>query len=96
VSVSRVLWCVHITIHLQNKGCILPQTQVYMCSVCEYKHSYCTPFYMFAVKDIMNVLQEDVHKLWKFHSEQRKMEKLSLAGLLLLLQLNTLHNLLRV
>ena len=51
---------------------------------------------MFAVKDIMNVLQEDVHKLWKFHSEQRKMEKLSLAGLLLLLQLNTLHNLLRV
>ena len=51
---------------------------------------------MFTLEDIMNVPQEDVHKLWKFHSEQRKLEKLSLAGHLLLLQLNTLHNLLRV
>ena len=29
---------------------------------------------MFTVEDIMIVLQDDVHKLWKFHSEQRKLE----------------------
>jgi len=39
-----------------------------MC-VCEYKHSYCTAFYMFTFEDVMNVLQVEVHKLWKFHSE---------------------------
>jgi hypothetical protein len=64
--------------------------RLYTC-MCEYKNSYCTPFYMFTLEDIMNVLEEDVHKLWKFHSEQRKLEKWSLEGNLLLLQLNYLH-----
>jgi hypothetical protein len=44
----------------------------------------------------MNVLEEDLHKVWKFHSEQRKLEKSSLEVHLLLLQLNYLHRLLRV
>jgi hypothetical protein len=51
---------------------------------------------MFILEDIMNVLQQDMQKLWKFHSEQRKLEKPSLAGHLLLLQLNTSLPLLRV
>ena len=51
---------------------------------------------MFTIEDIMNVLEDDVHKLWKFHSEQLKLEKSSLEGHLLLLQLNYLHRLLRV
>ena len=38
---------------------------------------------MFTVEDIVNVLEEEVHKMWKFHSEQLKLEKLSLAGHLL-------------
>jgi hypothetical protein len=41
-------------------------------------------------------MEEDVHQLWKFHSEQRKLEEPSLEGRLLLLQLNYLHRLLRV
>jgi len=65
-----------------------------MCAF-EYKHLYCTPVYMFTLEGIMHVHEEEVHKLWKCHSEQRKLEKPSLAGHLLLLQLNTLHNLLR-
>ena len=59
--------------------------------MCEYKHYYCTPFYMFTLEDIMDVLEEDVHTLWKIHSEQRKLEEPSLEGHLLLLQLNDLH-----
>jgi len=51
---------------------------------------------MFTVEGIVNVLEEEVHKLWKVHSEQLKLEKLSLAGHLLLLQLNNLLHLLRV
>ena len=51
---------------------------------------------MFTLEDIMKVLEEDVHKLWKFHREQLKLEKPSLEGHLLLLQLNCLHRLLRV
>jgi hypothetical protein len=51
---------------------------------------------MFTIEGIMNVLEDDVHKLWKFHSEQFKLEKSSLEGHLLLLQLNYLHRLLRV
>jgi len=51
---------------------------------------------MFTLEDIMNVLKEDLHKLWKFHSEQLKLEKSSLEGHLLLLQLSYLHCLLRV
>ena len=41
-------------------------------------------------------MEEDMHQLWKFHSEQRKLEQPSLEGHLLLLQLNNLHRLLRV
>ena len=63
-----VLWCVHIKIYLQNIGCSLPQKEVYKC-VCEYKHSYRTCFHMVIIEDIMNVLEDDVHKLSKFHSE---------------------------
>jgi len=51
---------------------------------------------MFTVEEIMNVLEEEVHKLWNVHSEQLNLEKLSLAGHLLLLQLNNLLHLLRV
>jgi hypothetical protein len=51
---------------------------------------------MFTLEDIMNVLEEDVHKMWKFHSEQFKLEMWSLEGHLLLLQLNYLYHLLRV
>jgi hypothetical protein len=61
-----------------------------MC-VCEYTHSYRTHFNMATIEDIMNVLEKDVDKLWKFHSEQFKLEKCLLEGHLLLLQLNTLH-----
>jgi hypothetical protein len=51
---------------------------------------------MFTLEDIMNILEEDVHKLWKFHSEQHISEMSSLEGHLLLLQLNNSHCLLRV
>jgi len=51
---------------------------------------------MFTIEGIMNVLKDDVHKLWKFYSEQFKLEKSLLEGHLLLLQLNYLHRLLRV
>jgi hypothetical protein len=44
----------------------------------------------------MNVLEEDVHQLQKFHSKQHKLGEPSLEGHLLLLQLNDLHRLLRV
>jgi hypothetical protein len=44
----------------------------------------------------MNVLEEDVHQLRKFYSEQHKLEEPSLEGHLLLPQLNDLHSLLRV
>jgi hypothetical protein len=40
---------------------------------------------------IMKVLEEDVHRLWKFHREQHKLEKPSLAGHLALLKLYSLH-----
>jgi hypothetical protein len=43
----------------------------------------------------MNVVEDDVHKLWKFHSELRKLEKQSLAGHLVLPKLYSLHLLLR-
>ena len=82
-------------IHLKYKGCILLQTD-FTRVVCEYKHSYCTPFYVFTLELIMNVLEEDLHQLWKFHREQLKLEMSSLEGQLLLLQLNCLHRLLRV
>jgi len=49
---------------------------------------------MFTVEDIMNVLEEEVCKVLKFHSEQFKFEELSLEGQLLLLQLNSLFHLL--
>jgi len=64
--------------------------------VSEIKHSYFTPFYMFTFEDVMNLPKEDLHKMWTFHSEQFKLEKLPLEGHLLLLQLNYLHRLLRV
>lgn len=51
---------------------------------------------MFTIEDIINVQEEDVHKLWKFLCKQFKLEKLSLEGHLLLLQLNSLLHLLRV
>jgi len=50
---------------------------------------------MVTIEGIMNILEDDVQKLSKFHSEQLKLEK-SLEGHLLLLQLNYLHRLLRV
>jgi len=51
---------------------------------------------MFIIQGIINVLEENVHTLWKFHSEQHKLEKSSLEGHLLLLQLNDLHRLLHI
>jgi len=51
---------------------------------------------MFTMEGIMNVQREDMHNLWKFYSEQFKMEKSSLEGHLRLPQLNYLHRLLRV
>ena len=51
---------------------------------------------MVAIEGIMNVLEENVHKLRNFHSEQFKLKKSSLEGQLLLLQLNSLHHLLGV
>jgi len=51
---------------------------------------------MFAIEDIMNVPKDVVHNLWKFHSEQLKLEKSSLAGHLQLLQINYLDPLLSV
>ena len=45
---------------------------------------------MFTLEDIINVLEEDMHKLLKFHSEQLKLQKSSLEGHLMLLQLNYL------
>jgi len=44
----------------------------------------------------MNVLKDDVQNLWEFHSEEFELEKSSLEGQLLLLQLNYLHRLLRL
>jgi hypothetical protein len=41
-------------------------------------------------------MEEDMHQLRKFHSEQHKLGQPSLQGHLLLLQLNDLHRLLRV
>jgi C4-type Zn-finger protein len=46
---------------------------------------------MATIEGIMNVLEDDVHTLWKFHSEQHKLEKSSLEGHVLLLQLNDLQ-----
>jgi len=51
---------------------------------------------MFNIEGIMSVLKEDMHKLWKFYSEQFEQEKSLLVGYLRLLQLNYLHRLLRV
>ena len=51
---------------------------------------------MVTIEGIMKVMKEDVHKLCKFHSEQFKLKQSSLEGQLLLLQLNSLHRLLRV
>ena len=51
---------------------------------------------MFTFEDIVNKLVQDVHKLWKCQSEQFDKENSSLDGHLLLLQLNSLHRLLRV
>jgi len=45
---------------------------------------------MFTLEDIMNALEENMHKLQKFSSEQLKLEKSSLEGHLMLLQLNYL------
>jgi len=45
---------------------------------------------MFTLEDIMNVLEEDMDKLLKFHSDQLKLEKSSFEGHLMLLQLNYL------
>jgi len=45
---------------------------------------------MATIEGIMNVLEDDVHTLLKFHSEQHKLEK-SLEGHVLLLQLNGLQ-----
>ena len=44
----------------------------------------------------MNKLVEDMHSLWKRQSEQLNLEKSSSEGHLLLLQLNSLHLVLRV
>jgi hypothetical protein len=51
---------------------------------------------MFTLEDIMNALEEDVNKMWKFHSEQFKLKMWSLEVHLLLLQLNYLHCSLRI
>ena len=51
---------------------------------------------MFTLEDIKNKLVEDVYKLWKCQKEQFDRENSSLDGHLLLLQLNSLHRLLRV
>ena len=51
---------------------------------------------MFTVEDIRNTLEDDVRKLWNFHSEQWKLENSLLEGHLMLLQLNALHHLLRI
>jgi uncharacterized protein YecA (UPF0149 family) len=51
---------------------------------------------MAKIEDIINVLNKDVHTLWQFHSEKFKLEKCSLEGHLLLLQLNILHRFLSV
>ena len=36
-------------------------------------NTYSTHFNLVTNEGIMNVLQEERHKLWKFHSEQRKL-----------------------
>jgi hypothetical protein len=64
--------------------------------VCEYSDSYCTHFEIFTIEGTINTVEEAVHKLWKFHSEQNKLEKPSLERHLLLLQFNYLHRLLCV
>jgi hypothetical protein len=46
---------------------------------------------MVTIEGIINVLKEKVRKMCEFHNEQRKLGKPSLAGHLLLLQLNSLH-----
>jgi hypothetical protein len=51
---------------------------------------------MLTVEGIINKLVDDVHKLWKYKSEQFKMEKYLSEGHLLFLQLNSLPRILRV
>jgi hypothetical protein len=51
---------------------------------------------MFTIEGIINKPVQDIHKLWKCQSEQFEMENSSSEGHLLLLQLNSLHRLLRV
>ena len=40
----------------------------------------------------MNMLEDDLHKLWKLHNEEFKLEKLPLEAHLLLLQLKILNH----
>jgi len=51
---------------------------------------------MLAHEGIINNLVEDMQKFWKCHSEQFESEESLSEGHLLLLQLNTLHRILRV
>jgi len=51
---------------------------------------------MFTLEDIINNLEEDLHKLCKCQSEQFNSEKSSSEGHLLLLQLTSSHRILRV
>jgi hypothetical protein len=51
---------------------------------------------MFTIENIMNVPEDDVHKLWECNSELLKLEKQSLEGNSLLVRLNYLHILLSV
>jgi hypothetical protein len=90
---SAVVWCERIK-KFQNKGYFQLQTELEFLR--EYKYSYCTHFNTVTTVVIMNVLEDDVNKVWKFHSEQTKLVKSSLEGHLLLLQLNSLHLLFRV
>jgi hypothetical protein len=62
----------------------------------EHQHSCCTLFNKVTVEGIMNVLEEDVHKLWNFTDVQLRMEKPSLPGHLVTLHLYSLHHLLQV
>jgi hypothetical protein len=64
--------------------------------VCEHQHSHRTFLILVTGKSIMNVLVEDVHKLWNFTSVQLKLEKPSLAGHLVILHLCSLHHLLQI
>ena len=51
---------------------------------------------MVTLEGIIIMLEEDVQKFWKLHNEQFKLEKSSLKGHLHSLQLNSLHQFLRV